>query len=122
MGAAAKLAQVKISVDREIAAAFKGVCIASKVSMAAPLAQFMADYAKGVVKPKAAPDYSTRRRRRSAVKAVIEQLEEMKAWEEKVRGNMPENLQNSAACDAAEEAVSSLEEAVEALCAFWMVP
>ena len=70
--------QVKVSVDPEIASSFKKACVSSNISMAAVLSQFMADYSKSLVKQKGKPDYSTRRRRRSAIKKIIEQLEEMK--------------------------------------------
>lgn len=122
MNTAKQLTQVKVSVSLEIASAFKKVCAASNVSMAAALTQFMAEYSKTPVKPKAASDYSTRRRRRSAIKKIIMQLEQMKDWEEGIRDNIPENLRGSGAYDAAEEAVSSLEEAIDALAECWMVP
>jgi len=118
----AKYTQIKVSVDPKIASAFKEACAASKVSMATKLSWFMADYANSPVKRKAAPDYSTRRQRRTAIRAIIKELELMRACEERVRDNMPENLLGSAAYDTAEEAVSSLEEATEALISFWMVP
>jgi len=69
--AKAKYTQVKVSVDPGIASAFKEACAAANVSMAAELSKFMADYANGVVKHKAAPDYSTRRRRRAFIKSIL---------------------------------------------------
>ena len=122
MDTATKYTQVKVSVDSDIAVAFKKACADSNVSMAAVITQFMSGYSKSPVKTKAVLDYSTRRRRRTAVKGIIEQLEDMKGWEERVRDNMPENLQDSSVYDAAEEAVSSLEEAIDILTEFWMVP
>jgi hypothetical protein len=122
MDAATNRTQVKISVDSEIADAFKQACTASNRSMAAVLSHVMTDYASTSAKRPSAPDYSTRRRRRAAIKTILQQLEQMKACEESVRDNMPENLGSSAAYDAAEEAVSSLEAAIEALAEFWMVP
>jgi hypothetical protein len=122
MDTAGNHTQIKVSVDPEIAAAFKKACAESKVSMAAVLSHFMADYASISTKRPAVPDYSTRRRRRSAIQAILKQLKQMQTWEESVRDNMPENLGNSAAYEAAEEAVSSLEEAIEALAEFWMTP
>jgi hypothetical protein len=82
----------------------------------------MVDYSGCLVKRKVAPDYTTRRRRRTAIKTIIKQLEQIKANEETSLNNMPENLQSSEAYDVAEEAVASLEEAIEVLNAFWMVP
>jgi hypothetical protein len=114
--------QVKVSVDPQTASAFKKACMDSNVSMAAELSRFMAGYAGSPVKQKAAPDYSTGRQRRQAIKAIINRLSCIKVCEEKVRDNMPENLQGSTVHDAAEEAVSSLEEAIDVLSDFWMVP
>jgi hypothetical protein len=114
--------QVKVSVSSEIADAFKKACAASHISMAAVLSHWMTDYANTSAKQPSAPDYSTRRRRRAAIKTILKQLEQMKACEESVGDNMPENLGIFAAYDAAEEAVSSLEAAIEALAEFWMVP
>ena len=120
--AAAKYTQVKVSVEPGIASAFKETCAATNVSMAAVLRGFMTSYAKCPVKLKTEPDFSTRRRRRAAVKGIIGQLELLKTWEEMVLDNMPENLQGSGAYEATEGAVSSLEEAIGALADFWMVP
>jgi hypothetical protein len=111
--------QVKVSVDTQIASAFKKACAGAGISMASELSGFMASYAGGQVKHKAAPDYSTRRRRRAEIRSIIEQLGQIQACEEKVRDNMPENLQGSSAYETAEEAVSSLEEAIDALANFW---
>jgi len=122
MADSAKYTQVKVSVDPAIAIAFKAACAATDVSMAAVLAEFMADYSKSPLMLKVTPDYSTRRRRRAAIKGLVDALQTMKAWEERVLGNMPENLQGSSVSDAAEEALSSLEEAIDALASFWMVP
>jgi len=110
--------QVKVSVGSEIASSFKKACVSSNISMAAVLSQFMADYSKSLVKLKVKPDYSTRRRRRSAIKEIIVCLEEMKAWEESVLENTPENLQSSTSYYATEEAISTLEEAISALESF----
>ena len=111
----AKRTQVKVSVDPAIAAAFKEACAASKVSMAAELSRFMADYANALVKRKAAPNYSTRRHRRTSAKAMLKELWAMRACEERVRDNCPENLQGSDAYEATEEAISALDAAIEAL-------
>ena len=122
METASKYTQIKVSVDSGIADAFKKMCAASNVSMAAVLGEFMADYSRHPVKSAAVPDYSTRRRRRAAVKRIIGQLELMRVQEEKILGNTPENLQGSDAYEATENAVSSLEEAIDSLIGFWMVP
>jgi len=118
------LTQVKVSVDQEIASAFKRACAASNVSMAAELSRFMADYANGSVKPqrKAAPNYSERRYRRATLKSFIKEMELIKACEELVLENTPDNLRCSTGYEATEEAIASIEEAIDALAAFWIGP
>jgi len=115
MAIAANYTQVKVSIDPATASAFKKACAASNVSMASEIARFMSGYPSGPIRKGHAPDYSTRRRRRAAIKIIIGQLERMMSWEEMVRDNMPENLQGSSAYEAAEEAIASLENAIEAL-------
>lgn len=63
-------------------------------------------------------DYSTKRKRRAAVEYIIKQLELIKEYEEKYRDNIPENLQNSEAYEAAEEYIEYLEEPLEVLVPF----
>ena len=110
-----KPAQVKVSVDPCIAAAFKSVCVASNVSMSAEISRFMADYANVSVKRKTMPNYSTRRHRRTAIRAMVRELEQMRACEERVRDNCPENLLSSSAYEATEEAISTLDAGIDAL-------
>ena len=107
--------QVKVSVGMDVALAFKEACATSNITMANKLEQFMADYSKTVMKRKSSPDYTTRRQRRTAIKKIIEQLEQIKSFEERYRDRIPENLQGSAVYDTAEEYVSSMEEAIELL-------
>jgi len=122
MGTAVKYTQIKVSVDPRVATAFKNACRVSNISMAASLTGFMEDFAACRVKQNLVPDYSTRRQRRAALITIIDQLKQIKANEERVRDNMPENLQGSCVYDTAEEAVSSLEEAINTLSEFWVVP
>jgi len=116
----AKPAQVKVSVDPEVAAAFKAACAAASIPMAAELSRFMADYAKGSVKRKAAPDYATRRKRRAAITRILAELEQIKAAEEGLIDNAPENLRDAPIYETAEEYIEALDEAIELLGA--MVP
>ena len=111
----AKLAQVKVSIAPDIAADFKAACAASNVSMSAEISRFMADYTNGSVKCKAAPNYSTRRHRRTAVKAMVKELGQIMSCEERVRDRTPDNLQASSAYEATEEAISTLEAGIDAL-------
>ena len=118
----AKYTQVKISVDPQTATAFKAACAAAGVSMAAELSRFMADYSNSLVKHKAAPDYTTRRRRNVAVRAIVDQLERIKAAEEKCRDNTPENFQSSDVYESYDDAISAIENAIENIKEFWIVP
>ena len=105
--------QVKISVVPELAYAFKSACTASNVSMAEALSGFMAKYTNTVIKRK--PEYTTRRQRRTAVKSITQQLEQIKAEEERYRDAIPENLQGSVVYETADQSVSFLDEAIELL-------
>ena len=107
--------QVKVTIEKDVALAFKEACVASNISMACRLSQFMADYSNTVMKKKPSPDYTTRRKRRAAIKKIIEQLEEIKSFEERYRDNVPENLQGSIVYETAEEYISMMEESIELL-------
>ena len=101
--------QIKVSVQPEIAAEFKKKCQAKGVSMASEISRFM-------TKANNKPDTcSTRQRRRKALFSTIAQLEEIREAEKLYWDNIPINLQNGPAYEAAEQAVSALEEALELL-------
>ena len=108
---------VKTYVNPETASAFKAACEESGTSMASALTQFVSEYIdtekKRKVKP--APDYSTRGKRRTAVKYFAQQMELILASEELCRDNTPENLQGSLVYEKADEYAAQLEEAVEML-------
>ena len=110
--------QVKISVDSGLAAAFKAACSASNVSMTAEMSRFMENYVNGCIKRRVAPNYSTRRHRRLAIKAIIKELELIRACEEKVRDRTPDNLHGSCVYEATEDVISSIDEALDALSEF----
>jgi len=110
--------QVKISVDSDLATAFKAACLASNVSMTAEISQFMENYVNGYIKRRVAPNYSSRRHRRSAIKAMIKELELIRACEEKVLNSTPDNLHGSCVYDATEDAISTIDEAIYTLAEF----
>jgi hypothetical protein len=83
--------------------------------MAAELTQFMADYSNSLVKRKAAPDYTTRRKRRATVKRMISELEQLRAAEEHLLGNAPENLQDAPVYETAVEFISLYDEVIDLL-------
>lgn len=105
--------QVRVSVAPEIASAFKAACASSNVSMAENLSQYMTKYAGIVSKQK--PEHTTRRQRRAAINAMVQQAERIRDEEERCRDAIPENLQGSSVYETADECVSLLEEAIELL-------
>jgi len=112
--------QVKISVVPDIAAAFKEACTASNVSMAGILSQFMSDYS-GLVRSGGGGDnadrfeFSTRRKRRIAVKRVIRLLNSIREGELFSMDRVPDNLKGASSYESAEEIVSQLDETIETL-------
>jgi len=111
----AKYTQVKVSVDPQSASTFKAACAAAGVSMAAELSRFMADYSDGLVKRKAALDCTTRRKRRTIVRRIIMELGQLKAAEECLINNAPENLQDALIYETAEYYVSVYEDVIDQL-------
>jgi len=108
--------QVKISIDSSIAASFKKACAAENASMASTLSRFMAGYANAAFEKRMpSPTYSTRRQRRTAIAKLARQLEQIRECEDEYRGRIPENLQGSCAYDSAEEFISLVDEAIDAL-------
>jgi len=104
-----------VSVDSDIANAFKSVCSVSDISMASVISQFMAKYSGISYKANSASSFSTKRQRRAAIDKVIRQLECIKQSEESYRDNIPENLHSSPAFDSAEHWVSVLDEVIDSL-------
>ena len=109
--------QVKVSVDPEIASAFKSACAANGTSMARELSRFMFEYGKVTTKRKAVvtDDMSTRRKRRRVVAEIINRVEMVKDSESASHKNVPENLRGTDAYEAAEETISVLDEVIELL-------
>ena len=111
----ANYTQFKVSVDSQIAAAFKSACLSSGVSMASVISQYMAKYGDAPAKNSSAPSLSTKRQRRAAIGKAILQLQQILRSEESYRDRIPENLQDSSVFDAADQWVSILEEVIDSL-------
>ena len=129
--------QVKISTKPETAAAFKAACAAADVSIASVLSRFMSEYSQnsstsgnsGADDSRQAPrlcrtcykanlddnPFSTRRKRRAAIKAIILQIEQIAAAEKTSRDNIPKNLQESDVYEASDESLGLLDEVKELL-------
>ena len=60
-------------------------------------------------------DFSTRRRRRSAVKRAISQLASIRDAEQKSLDNVPDSLQGTESYEAGELAVDTLDEIIDML-------
>jgi len=58
---------------------------------------------------------ATRQERRKSIEKIIKQIEEIMNAEFRYAENMPENLKGSIRYEAAEEAASALEEAIDIL-------
>jgi hypothetical protein len=103
--------QVKISVNPDIAAAFKSKCQADGVSMASELSRFMSGQT-----PRPTPlPCATRPLRRKALSVIISQLYVVADAESAYLENIPQNLQNSVRYENAERSVSALNDALDIL-------
>jgi len=103
--------QVKVSIKKEIATEFKAKCQRNGVSMASEISRFMC----GQSPKKAEPKVSTRQQRRKTLNKAIMLLEAIADAEQDYKDNIPINLQNSQRYEAAEQAVSMLEESLNIL-------
>jgi len=85
------------------------------------MSQFMTAYV-GLAPAKRNPlaDYSTRRRRRAAIKNIAWQLCKIREGEGLYLSRIPENIQGSSVSESAEEILSYLDEAIDALDAIAM--
>ena len=107
--------QVKVSVDSQIAAAFKQACLASGVSMASVLSNYMAKFSRAAPDSNSPSPLSTKRQRRNATDKVIAQLRQILLSEESYRDRIPDNLRSSPFSDSADLWVSALEDAIDSL-------
>jgi len=113
---AAHYAQVKVSVNPEIAAAFKAACAAHSSSQACVLSKFMVEYSQASFKKIEPADcLNSRKKRRAAIKEIAARLAEVLAAEERYRNNVPENLEGTKWHEASEESIAVLEEIIERL-------
>ena len=109
-------AQIKICVKSEIAAGFKSKCIADGVSMASRIIGFMeTEVGRPTLKKTATDAVFTRGQRRKAIKNILDLLDKILVMETLYMDNIPENLQNSIVYERAEQAISSLEDAISLL-------
>ena len=109
-------AQVKVSIDPGVAAAFKASCASAGISMAKVLTKLMAEYSgNSRQKNQISNTWNTRQQRRKAVKNMLDSLEGIKQAEEAYADNIPDNLRGSVRYEAAEQSIEALSEAIELL-------
>ena len=107
--------QIKVSVQPEIAEAFKEKCKSDGVSMASEITKFMCGQCGIQNPPEPTFKVTTRQRRRKALAALIEQLEVIMDAESQYMDNIPENLQNSIRHEAASLSIQALQNAIDNL-------
>ena len=107
--------QVKVSVQPEIAEAFKMKCQADGVSMASEIAHFMRERCDKPHPPKHTIKVVTRQQRRKALDELVQKLEAIKEAESQYMENIPENLRNSIRYEAAAQSMQALQDAVDSL-------
>ena len=112
-----KSKQVKVTVEPEIAKAFKDACIANGISITREISQFMAERADilNLTANKNNNRMNIRGGRRKETRKIIEQLEAIRDAEDDYKNKIPENLQSGAAYESAENTVESIEQAINAL-------
>jgi len=105
----ASYVQINISLPPETAAGFKARCTAEGISMRSEIIRFMG----GGISPKETPlPIATRRERKKALKTIVLCLERITKAEAQYAENIPDNLKNGAAYEAATETTDALEEAL----------
>jgi len=109
--------QLKLSLNPEIAAAFKQSCLAKEVSMASEITRFMTENSAGADSSKSSQSVTveTRPQRRKAVKHILDLLGSIIDAETQYMENIPQNLRNSRNYDIAEQSLDALEEALDLL-------
>lgn len=112
--------QINISVDKQLAKAFKAACAEDGVSLAGAIKSFMRTscnipdcHRENTNIPAVRRSSRTMRRKEAALIAV--NLEHMMKDEEAYLDRMPENLRGSARGDAAEVSIAALSEAIDLL-------
>ena len=113
------LKQIKVSIDADLALAFKNACIKRDLSMASVLTSFMSSYVKASLSKPHTPDYTTRRKRKAALLTIGEELQKIKDYEEDYRERIPDNLRASMTYERAEALVTLLDEIIDLLAEVW---
>jgi len=108
--------QLNVALSPDLAAAFMSACEANNEPSRQVVARLISEYTSKPPPRKraaAAADYSTRKARRAAARAILDQLEELREAEEWYRDNIPESMYNRR--EGAENAVAAYEDAIAAM-------
>ena len=110
--------EIKASLKKDLVEHFKAKCKENGNSIASVLAALMTDYCGRAPQQKECKKtlpYSTRPKRRKAIAAIINQLNDILQNEAVYRSNMPENLQYSIRAESSDCSIEKLEEALDAI-------
>jgi hypothetical protein len=121
--------QVKISVNRGLAEAFKAACEAAGVSMAGEIAAFMSERcgreaetevsehcrSRNTICGNDTDTLSSKRKRRAAIKKILSQLETIEDAQRSALENTPENLRGSDVYGDAEDSLALIEDALDVI-------
>jgi hypothetical protein len=109
--------QLNLSISHELYEKFQLLCKQQGISMRKMVVEFLNSCVgtNPSNQEKKVGDYSSKSKRRRAVKAIIKQLELIRNSEEMYMENIPENLKNSSRYESAEQAIATLEEAISLL-------
>ena len=114
MGITSGYTQLKVFLKPEIAEAFRRKCTSGGASMASVITDLVT--VGGPVRLKGLViNVDTRQQRRKAIGKIIAEIEAIMTAELQYSESIPENLRGSIRYEAAEEAVSALEEAIDIL-------
>jgi hypothetical protein len=111
----AEYKQVKISVDPQVAAAFKTACAKAGVSMAGELTQFMRGKTGKLETQSKSQKMTTRKTRRKAAQRILSELNMLLGNEETYMDRIPDNLQGGIAYESALQTVDLLGQVIELL-------
>jgi len=109
--------QINIAVRPDLAAAFRLACEQSQTPMREVFITLITKYCATppAIKEQKNNNYTTRRDRRKATAAIIDQLVKIRDAEEEYKLNIPFNLQNSSRYESAEQAINAFDEAIDIL-------
>ena len=107
--------QVKITIEPEIAEAFKTACTNKGVSMTKELTRLMSDHARIATRDqfKNKGLIENRGGRRKELNKLIARIEAIRDAEDEYKNRIPENLQSGSAYESVEQTVEAIDQAID---------